>query len=200
MYITSLVFVVSIFRGRWVLYSWKSKDSGSSIWVFVFPCDPIFQVKVKIIVEMFNITVIRVTGKDKVHSFIHPCTNLAPLHTPYIAIVHLLNCVWLFATQWTAARQPSLSFTISWSLLKSMSIELVMLFNDLILCLPLLLLTSIFPSIRVFSNESALCIRWRYWNFSFSISPSNGYSELLNSLRIDWLDLFAVQRTLKGLL
>ena len=187
MYIASLVFIVSIFRAKWVLHSWKSKDSGSRIWVFVFSCDPIFQVKVKIIVEMFNIKVIRVAKKGKVHSFIHPCVNLVPLHTPYmVVVVHLLNCVWLFATQWTAARQPSLSFTISWSLLKSMSIELVLLFNHLILCLPPLLLPSIFPSIRVFSNESALCIRrWRYWNFSFSISLSNRYSELLNYLRID---------------
>ena len=96
--------------------------------------------------------------------------------------------------------QASLSFTISLSLLKLMSIESVMPFNHLILCHPLLLLTSIFPSIRVFSHESALRIRWpKYWSFSFSISPSNEYSGLI-SYRIDWLDLLAVQGTLKSLL
>ena len=100
---------------------------------------------------------------------------------------------------WTAACQVSLSFTISWSLLKLMSIESLMPFNHLILCYPPLL-PSVFPSIRVFCNESALCIRWpKYWSFSFSISPSNAYSGLI-SFRIDWFDLFAVQRTLKRLL
>ena len=103
-------------------------------------------------------------------------------------------------TPWTAACQSSLSFTISWSLLKLMSIELMMPPNHLILCCPLLLLPSIFPSIRVFSNETALHIRWpKYWSFSFSISPSNGYSGLI-SCRIIWFDLFAVQGTLKSLL
>ena len=101
---------------------------------------------------------------------------------------------------WTAARQASLSFTISQSLLKLISIESVMPSNHLILCHPLLLLPSIFPSIRVFSNESAVGIRWpKYWNFSFSISPSNEYPGLI-SLRIDWLDLLAVQGTLKSVL
>ena len=104
------------------------------------------------------------------------------------------------ATPWTAARQVSLSITNSWSLLKLMSIELVTPSNHLILCHPLLLLPSIFPSIRVFSNESVLRIRWpRYWNFSFSISPSNEYSGLI-SFRMDWLDLLVVQGTLKSLL
>ena len=94
---------------------------------------------------------------------------------------------------WTEACQASLPFTISQSLFKLMSIELVMPSNHLILCCPLLLLPSIFPSIRVFSNESVLCIRWpKYWSFSFSISPSNKYSGLI-SFRIDWLDLLAVQ-------
>jgi len=103
-------------------------------------------------------------------------------------------------TPWTAARQASLSITNSQSLLKLMSIELVMLSNHLILCLPLLLSSSIFPSIRVFSNESVLRIRWpKYWSFSFSICPSNEYSGLI-SFRIDWFDLLAVQRTLKSLL
>ena len=101
---------------------------------------------------------------------------------------------------WTAALQASLSFTISPSLLKLMSIELVMPSNHLILCRPLLLLPSIFPSMRVFSNELALCIRWpKYWSFIFSISPSNEYSRLI-SFRMDWLDLLAVQGTLKSLL
>ena len=103
-------------------------------------------------------------------------------------------------TPWTAARQASLSITNSWSLLKLMSIELVMPSNHLILCHPLLLLPSVFPSIRVFSNESVLHIRWpKYWSFSFSISPSNEYSGLI-SFRIGWFDLLAVQGTLKSLL
>ena len=104
------------------------------------------------------------------------------------------------ATPWTAACQASLSITNSRSLLKPMSIKSVKPSNHLILCRPLFLLTSIFPSIRVFSNESALHIRWpNYWSFSFSISPSNEYSGLI-SFRIDWLDLLAVQGTLKSLL
>ena len=105
-----------------------------------------------------------------------------------------------FVTQWTAARQASLSITNSWSLLKLMSIESVMPSNRLTLCHPLLLLPSIFPSIRVFSNESVLRIRWpKYWSISFSISSSNEYSELI-LFRIDWFDLLAVQGTLKSLL
>ena len=104
------------------------------------------------------------------------------------------------ATPWTAARQTSLSITNSQSLLKLMSIELVIPSNHLILCYPFLLLPSIFPSIRVFSNESALHIRWpKYWSFSFSISPSNEYSGLI-FFRMDCLDLLAVQGTLKSLL
>ena len=114
--------------------------------------------------------------------------------------VQLLSHVQLFATPWTAARQASPSIINSWSLLKLMSIESVMLSNHLILCCPLLLPPSIFPSIRVFSNESVLHIRWpKYWSFSFSISPSNEYSGL-TSFRTDWLDLLAVQETLKSLL
>ena len=109
----------------------------------------------------------------------------------------MLSHVQLFATPWTAARQASLSITNSLSLLKLMSIELVISSNHLILCHPLLLLPSIFSSIRVFSNESALHIRWpKYWSFSFSISPSNEHSGLI-SFRMDWLDLLAVQGTLK---
>ena len=104
------------------------------------------------------------------------------------------------ATPWTAALQASLPVTISWSLLRFMSIESVMPSNHLILCHPLLLLPSIFPSIRVFSNESALCIRWpKHWSFSLNISPSNEHPGLI-SFRMDWLDLLAVQGTLKSLL
>ena len=103
-------------------------------------------------------------------------------------------------TPWTAAHNTSLSFTISQSLLKLMSIESVIPFNHLILCRPLLFLPSIIPSIRVFSSESALQIRWpKYWSFSFSVSPFNEYSGM-TSFRIDWLDLLAVQGTLKSLL
>ena len=114
--------------------------------------------------------------------------------------VQWLSHVQLFATPWTAAHQASLSLTKSQSLLKLMSIELVMPSNHLNLCHPLLLPPSIFPSIRVFSNESVLRIRWpKYWSFSFSVSPSYEYSGLI-SLRMDWLDLPAVQGTLKSLL
>ena len=114
-------------------------------------------------------------------------------------VVQSLRCVQLFATPWTAARQPFLSFTISLSFFKLMSIKSVMPSNHLILCHPLPL-PSIFPSIRVFSSESALRIRWpKYWSFIFSISPSNEYSGLI-SFRIDWFDLLAVEGTLKSLL
>ena len=117
-----------------------------------------------------------------------------------ISSVQSLSRVRLFATPWTAARQASLSVTTYQSLPKPMSIELVMPSNHLTLCFPLLLLPSIFPSIRVFSNESALHIRWpNYWSFSFNISPSNEYPGLI-SFRMDWLDLLAVQGTLKSLL
>ena len=114
--------------------------------------------------------------------------------------VQSLSHVRLFMTPWTAAHQVSLSITNSWCLPKLMSIESVMPSNHLILCCPFLLLPSIFPSIRVFSNESVLHIRWpKYWSFSFSISPSNTYSGLI-SFRMDWFDLLAVQGTLKSLL
>ena len=114
--------------------------------------------------------------------------------------VQSLSRVWLFVTPWTAAGQASLFITSSQSLLRLMSIELVMPSSHLILCHPLLLLTSIFPSSRVFSNESVLHIRWpKYWSFSFSISPSSEHPGLI-SFRMDWLDLLAVQGTLKSLL
>ena len=113
--------------------------------------------------------------------------------------VQVLNCVWLFGTPWIAAHQPSLSITNSQSSLKLMSIEAVMPSSHLILC-PLLLLPPITHSIKGFSNESALCMRWpKYWSFSFSISPSNEHQGLI-SLRRDWLDLLASQGTLKSLL
>ena len=120
------------------------------------------------------------------------------LHSPEIQpstpiVVQSLSRVSLFATPWTAAHQASLSIINSWSLLKLMSIELVMPSNHLILCRPILILPLIFPSIRVLSHESALCIRWpEYWSFSFSISPSNEYSGW-TSFRMDWFDLLTAQ-------
>ena len=120
--------------------------------------------------------------------------------SPFIIVVQLLSCVRLSVTPGTAARQASLSLSISQSMIKLMSIESMMPFNHLILCHPLLLLPSIFPSIRVFYNESALHIRWpKYWSFSFNISPSNEYSGLI-SFGIDRVDLLAVQATSKSLL
>ena len=113
--------------------------------------------------------------------------------------VQSLSCAQFFVTPWTAACQTSLSITNSWSLLKLMSVESVMPSNHLILYHPLLLLPSIFPSIRVFSNESVFHIRWpKYWSFSFNISPSNEHLGLF-SFRMNWLDLLAVQGTLKSL-
>ena len=145
------------------------------------------------------------------------------LFVSYLSVITVLHCLWfyirkqlfsiiqyssvqslsrvqLFATSWIAARQASLSITNSRSLLKLMSIESVMPSSHLILCHPLLLLPPVPPRIRVFSNESILCMRWpKYWSFSFSISPSNEHSGLI-SFRMDWLDLLAVQGTLKSLL
>ena len=121
------------------------------------------------------------------------------IHMHTHSSVQSLSRVQLFMTPWTSARQASLSITNSWSLPKLMSIESVMPSSHLILCRPLLLLPPIFPSIRVFSNESVLCIRWpKYWSFSFSISPSHQYSGLI-SIRMDWLDLLVVQGTHKRL-
>ena len=117
-----------------------------------------------------------------------------------VVVLQLLSHIQLSVTLWTAAHQASLSFTISQSLLKFLFTESVILSNYLILCYPVLFLPSIFPKIRVFSNESALLIRWpKDWSFSFSISPSNEYSGLI-SFRIDWFDLLEVQGTLKSLL
>ena len=117
-------------------------------------------------------------------------------HSGIFSSVQSLSCVWLFATPWIAAHQASLSITNSQSLLKLMSIRLVISSSHLILCCPLLLLPSIPPNIRVFSNESTLHMRWpKYWSFSFSISLSNEHPGLI-SFRMDWLDLLAVQGTL----
>ena len=133
------------------------------------------------------------------HDHFPMCPSCCAKHHAYILSIQF-SCVRLFATLWIANCQASLSITNSWSLLKLMSIVLVMPSNHLILCHPLLLLSSIFPSIRIFSNESVLRIRWpKYWSFSFSISPSNEYSGLI-SFRMDWLDLLAFQGTLKSLL
>ena len=133
--------------------------------------------------------------------FLHRYINISSLLSNSMPSVQFsCSVVWLFATPWTAAHQASLSITSSWSLLKLISIESVMPSNHLILCHPILLLPSIFPSIRVFFNESILRIRWpKYWNFSLSISPSNEDSGLI-SFRMDWLDLLAVQGIFKSLL
>ena len=136
----------------------------------------------------------------------HTLTSATLINTTYycpyrqswvqFSSVQLLSYIRLFVTPWAAAHQASLSITNSWSLRKLMSIESVMPSNHLILCRPLLLPPSIFPSIRVFSDESILHIRWpKYWSFSFSISPSNEYSGLI-SFRMDWLDVLVVQGTL----
>ena len=132
----------------------------------------------------------------------HWATRKAPLilNEVNVVVVQLLSRVWLLATPWTAGLQGSLSLTISWTLLKLRSIESVMLSNHFIPRCPLLLLRSISPSISIFSNESAVCIKWpKYWNFSFSISPSDEYSGFI-SYKIDWFDLLAVQGTLKSLI
>ena len=128
-----------------------------------------------------------------------PYGDVVPWNPPQFSSVQLLSCVQLFATPWTAACQASLSITISWGLLKLMSVELVMPSNCLTLCHTLFLSPSIFPSIRAFFSESVLHIRWpKYSSFSFIISPANEYSGLI-SFRMDWLDLLAVQGTLKSL-
>ena len=138
----------------------------------------------------------KIFGKEAINSRLISKTIQTSLA---VSSVQWLSRVRLFMTPWTAARQASLYITNSRSLLKLISFKLVMPSNHLILCPLLLLLSSIFPSIRVFSNESVLCIRWpKYWSFSFSINPSNEYSGLI-FFRMDWLDLLAVQGTLKRL-
>ena len=138
---------------------------------------------------------VRTTIQDQKRLFI----NYRLQHPAYSdnVVFQLLSCIHLFAAPWTVTCQPSLSFTIPLSLLNFMSIESAVPSNHLILCYPLLLLPSVFPSIRVFSSESALCIRWpEYWSFSFSLSPSSEYSGLI-SLKIDWFDLLAVHNELR---
>ena len=153
--------------------------------------------------ELSGLTLNGVGSGSPLDSGLKPWKHLAEVLISFsvqFSSVQSLSRVRLFATPWTAAQQASLSITSSRSSPKPMSIKTVMLSNHLILCRPLLLLPSIFPSIRVFSNESALCMRWpKYWSFSFSISPSNEYPGLI-SFRMDWLDLLAVQGTLKSLL
>ena len=132
-------------------------------------------------------------AKSQAH---HSLRQLFTSQYQFWNLVQLLSCVLLFETPWTAAHQASLSITTSWSLLKLMSSESVMKSNHLVLCCPLLLLPSVFPSIRVFSDELALCIRWpKYWSFSISISPFSAYSGLI-SFRIDRFDLLAVEGSL----
>ena len=129
-----------------------------------------------------------------------PTPHFSSVRFSSVQFSHSLSHVRLFATPWTTAHQASLSITNSRSLLRLMSTESMMPFNHLILCRPLLLPPPISPGIRVFSNESVLCNRWpKYWNFNFNISPSNEYSRLI-SFRMDWLNLLAVQGTLKSLL
>ena len=138
-------------------------------------------------------------GRKEPPAFCHSCGKLGSVVEFKFSLVQSLSLVLFFATLWTTARQASLSITNYGSPPKPMSIESVMPSNHLILCLPLLLLPSIFPSIRVFSNESALPIRWtKYWSFSFSISSSNEHPGLI--FRMDWLDRLADQGTLKSLL
>ena len=137
----------------------------------------------------------RIFAEHLIYARSNPCKGIIQLSS-----VQLLNHIRIFMTPWSAAHQASLSITPSQSLIKPIFIEWVMPSNNLILCHPLLLLPPIFPSTRVFSNESALPMRWpKYWSFSFSIIPSNEHTVLI-SFRMDWLDLLAVQGTLKSLL
>ena len=161
-----------------------------------------------LLLNCYNLVIFRMHLQGSVLKIKFLIQNLSLLHENkrYYVIslqfssVQLLSRVQLFVTTWTAVQQASLSITNSWSLLKLMSIKQVMPSNHLILCHPFLLMPSIFPSVRVFSIEPALHIKWpKYWSFSFSISPSNEYSGLI-SFRIDRLDLLAVQGTLKSLL
>ena len=165
-----------------LLWDWRERGTDKSLWVPV-------------------VLIVQVWLCHSLSTLLSPSDfALQMLTSVQFCPVQLLSCVWLFATPWTAVCQAFLSITNSWSLLKLMSIESVMPSNHLILFSPLLLPPSIFPSIRVFSNESVLHIMWpKYWSFSFSISLSNEYSGLI-SFRMDWLNLLAVQGTLKSLL
>ena len=165
-----------------------SAPSLSCVWLFVTPWRPPGSSVLEIFQARTLEWVVRPSSRESSHVFIQ------------FSSVQLLSHLWLFATPWTAARQASLSLTISRSSLRFIPIELVMPYTHLILCYPLLPLPSIFPSIRVFSSESALHIRWpKYWSLNFSTSPSNEYSGLI-SFRIDWFDSLAVRGTLQSLL
>ena len=179
----------------------------AQIYSSVCVCDHIFFIHSSVSVHLGGLHILAVVNSATVNTQVHISFKLVFSFSLDKSPVELLDCsvqslsrVRLFVTPWTAARQASLSITNSRSLLKFMSIESVRLSNHLILCCPHFLMPSIFPSIRVFSNESVLHIRWpKYWTFSFSISPSNECSGL-TSFRMDWLDLLAVQGTLKSLL
>ena len=184
------------FQGVWVFWSWATQSpclmSCNKCWTspqpgvrFCLRCVLGKEAQV----QFSNIAVCRL-----------PVTWLFCLSGHQFSSVQSLSYVWIFAIPWITARQASLSITNSWSLPKLMSIKSVMPSSHLIFCRPLLLLPPIPPSIRVFSNQSTLLMRWpKYWSFSFSISPSNEHPGLI-SFRIDWLDLLAVQGTLKSLL
>ena len=165
-----------------------SAPSLSCVWLFVTPWRPPGSSVLEIFQARTLEWVVRPSSRESSHVFMQ------------FSSVQLLSRLWLFEIPWTAACQGSLSITNSWSLPKLVSIESVMPSNHLILCHPLLLLLSIFPNIRVFWNESALRIKWsKYWSFSFKISSSNEHPGLI-SFRMDWLDLLALQGTLKSLL
>ena len=177
-------------------------QSPSRVQFFVTPMDPSFPVQTSLSLTISQLFLFSHSEWRSSGSVSSPGDWFLPPHTqaPFVVVVELLSPVWLFVTPWPAAHQASLSFIISQNLLKLMPILSVMPSNHVILCHPLLLLPSIFPSIRVFSNESALGISWlKYWSFNFSISPSNKYSGLI-FFRIDWFDLLAVQGILKSLL
>ena len=174
--------------------------TGNTLWYFLNPKDSLSLISdilhfFPILTTTSNLSHKLPKSRDKV---IHFCTQQV-YTAQYLVIVQLLSRVRLFVTPWIAALQVSLSFGVSQRLFKFMSIELVMSSNHLILCNPLLLLCSVFPSIRVFSNNLTLHSRWpKYWSLSFSSSPSNEFSWI--SFRIDWFDPLAVWRTLKSLL
>ena len=176
----------------------KSGVTGEQIWLQIN--EPTPNDKGKYVMELFDgktghQKMVDLSGQGK-----RVLCRLEPKVEIAVAVVQLLSCAQLFVTPWTAVCLASLSFTTSQSLLKLLSIESVMPSNHVILCHPLLLLPSVFTSIRVFSNESALCIKWlKHWSFSFSIRTSSEYSGLL-SFKIDWFDLLAVQGSLKSLL
>ena len=177
---------------EWCLWNKKTRIANSHQKLEVDPLEPLEPC------QHFNFGLLTFRRVRKFISFV--LSHLVGSNLLQQPSVQSLSCVQLFAIQWTAAHQASLSITNSQNLLKPMSIESVMPSNHLTLCRPLLLLPSVFPSIRVFSNEAVLRIRWpKYWSFSFNISPSNEYSGLI-SFSMDWLDLLAVQGTLKSLL